>query len=64
MEKVNDKLIRYLINNWGGLVKTDDMTPEEAEDWAIKLLRKYENDLQTRLINVDSFREKYRPYLR
>ena len=33
-----DKLVRYLINNYGNAVKVDDTSNEDAVDEAIKIL--------------------------
>jgi len=33
-----DKLVRYLINNYGDAVKVDDISNEDAVDEAIKIL--------------------------
>ena len=35
-----DKLARYLINNYGNMVKVDDMPNEDAVDEAIKILER------------------------
>jgi len=34
----NDKLARYLLNNHGDIVKTDDIKNEDAVDWAIRVM--------------------------